>query len=112
MLRFSQVTILALLLTACSGPTCLGKHYVWDYDRMPLNEAIQKVSERSSCPIQVEPALLQGRTAHEIHLDRQPYQAMRHMLWGTGLKVSKTDTGMKIVSRHPEQDAAVNPTGN
>lgn len=80
---------------------------------MPLDQAVQKVSERSNCPIQIDPSLTQDKTSHGIHLNRQPYQAMRHMLWGTGLKVSKTDTGLKIVARHPgeaaEAPAASNP---
>lgn len=105
--RFSIFTAaLALPLTACSHAVCLDKYYNWNYERMPLDEAVQKVSAKSSCPIQIDPALTQNKTSHEIHLNRQPYQAMRHMLWGTGLKVSKTETGMTIVSRHPGLDAA------
>ncbi|WP_415508330.1 hypothetical protein [Acetobacter sp.] len=101
------IMALALPMTACSTAPCLNKYYTWDYERMPLDQAVQKVSERSSCPIQIDPALTQNKTSHEIHLSRQPYQAMRHMLWGTGLKVSRTNEGLKIVSRHPVETAAV-----
>ncbi len=106
------VAALALPLTACSHAPCLETYYDWDYDRMPLGEAVQKVSERSSCPVQIDPALIRNKTSHEIHLNRQPYQAMRHMLWGTGLKVSRTETGMIIVSRHPGEDAAAETTSS
>lgn len=100
------IAALALPLTACSTPSCLDKSYSWDYDRMPLAEAIQKVSERSSCPIQINPDLTENKSSHEIHLNRQPYQAMRHMLWGTGLKVAKTDQGLKIISRRSAENTA------
>jgi hypothetical protein len=105
------IAIFALPLSACSHASCLGKYYDWNYDRMPLGEAIQKVSERSGCPIQVDHDLIQNKTSHEIHLNRQPYQAMRHMLWGTGMVASRTETGMTIVSRHPGKDAAVEAQG-
>jgi hypothetical protein len=36
---------------------------------------------------------------------------MRHMLWGTGMVASRTETGMTIVSRHPGKDAAVEAQG-
>ncbi|NHO34080.1 hypothetical protein [Acetobacter fallax] len=101
------MAIFALPLSACSQASCLEKYYDWNYDRMPLGEAVQKVSERSGCPIQIDHARIRNKTSHEIHLNRQPYQAMRHMLWGTGMAVSRTETGMTIVSRHPGEDAAV-----
>ncbi|MFT9014617.1 MAG: STN domain-containing protein [Acetobacter sp.] len=99
--------VLAGPLAGCASPECQSTHYEWDAGRRPLSAAVEDVGQRTGCAVKVDQHLLAGKTSTEIHGNYRALQAMRHVLRGSGLKVSRTETGLAIVARHPQESGDV-----